>query len=185
MQAILPLPESIRGPARAGHAVRRRAGSSSPIPRESSSRPAGSQPDRSDHARSPRSPSGPSSPKTRASGDNMMVQVIRNEYVTNVPVRVLGDTGPERVQITGRSAAIRLTDRVVVGSAPARDLVRFGEGGESTASRAAARSVARRPRPASRVRPAAQPRRRPRARTTRAGRRTGPQLAPPPDRSPF
>ena len=34
----------------------------------------------------------------------MMVQVIRNEYVTNVPVHVLGDTGPERVQISGAFA---------------------------------------------------------------------------------
>ena len=47
-----------------------------------------------------------------------MVQVIRDEYVTNVPVRVLGDTGTERVQIAG-ALRIRFADRVVVGSAPA------------------------------------------------------------------
>ena len=42
-----------------------------------------------------------------------MVQVIRNEYVTNVPVRVLGDTGPERMQITGLFAA---SDSLIVSS---------------------------------------------------------------------
>jgi RND family efflux transporter MFP subunit len=60
------------------------------------------------------------------------VQVIRNEYVTNVPVRVLGDAGPERVQITG---ILRGTDSLVVASSvPLQPgtLVRFGEG---TASR--------------------------------------------------
>ena len=61
-----------------------------------------------------------------------MVQVIRNEYVTNVPVRVLGETGPERVQITG---LLRRSDSLIVSSSVsllAGTLVRFGEG---TASR--------------------------------------------------
>ena len=50
-----------------------------------------------------------------------MVQVIRNEYVTNVPVRVLGDTGPERTSDHRSASRVRLADRVVVGSAPGRD----------------------------------------------------------------
>jgi hypothetical protein len=62
------------------------------------------------------------------SADGSMVQVIRNEYVTNVPVRVLGDTGPERVQITG---LFRRSDSLIVSSSVpllAGTLVRFGEG---------------------------------------------------------
>ena len=60
--------------------------------------------------------------------DNAMVQVIRNEYVTNVPVRILGDTGPERTQITG---LLRRTDALIVSSSVsllAGTLVRFGAG---------------------------------------------------------
>ena len=54
--------------------------------------------------------------------------MIRNEYVTNVPVRVLGETGPERVQITGLLRTVGLIDRVVVGPLLPGTLVRFGEG---------------------------------------------------------
>ena len=57
-----------------------------------------------------------------------MVQVIRNEYVTNVPVRILGETGPERTQITG---LLRRTDALIVSSSVsllAGTLVRFGDG---------------------------------------------------------
>jgi RND family efflux transporter MFP subunit len=57
-----------------------------------------------------------------------IVQVIRNEYVTNVPVHVLGDTGPERVQITG---LLRGADALIVSSSVPLvpgTLVRFGEG---------------------------------------------------------
>jgi multidrug efflux pump subunit AcrA (membrane-fusion protein) len=60
--------------------------------------------------------------------DGPMVQVIRNEYVTNIPVRVLGDTGPERTQITG---LFRRTDALIVSSSVqllAGTLIRFGEG---------------------------------------------------------
>jgi biotin carboxyl carrier protein len=60
--------------------------------------------------------------------ESTMVQVIRNEYVTNLPVRVLGDTGPERTQITG---LFRPTDALIVSSSVpllAGTLVRFGEG---------------------------------------------------------
>jgi multidrug efflux pump subunit AcrA (membrane-fusion protein) len=67
---------------------------------------------------------------TRTS-EGVMVQVIRNEYVTNVPVRVLGDVGPDRVQITG---ALRDSDSLIVStSVPliAGTLVRFGEGAAS------------------------------------------------------
>jgi len=57
------------------------------------------------------------------------VQVIRNEYVVNVRVKVLGAVGPERVQITG---ALRPSDALITStSAPllAGTLVRFGGGG--------------------------------------------------------
>lgn len=60
--------------------------------------------------------------------ESTMVQVIRNEYVTNVPVRVLGETGPERVQITG---LLRGSDSLIVSSSVSLlsgTLVRFGEG---------------------------------------------------------
>lgn len=56
------------------------------------------------------------------------VQVIRNEYVVDVRVRVLGAVGPERVQITG---ALRPSDALITStSAPllAGTLVRFGGG---------------------------------------------------------
>lgn len=42
-----------------------------------------------------------------------IVQVLRNEYVTNVPVSVLGKTGSERVQVTG---PLRTTDALIVSS---------------------------------------------------------------------
>jgi hypothetical protein len=55
------------------------------------------------------------------------VQVIRDEKVTNVPVRVLGDTAPERTQITG---LLRRADALVVSSSVSLlpgTLVRFGD----------------------------------------------------------
>jgi RND family efflux transporter MFP subunit len=60
--------------------------------------------------------------------DGTMVQVIRNEYVTNVPVRVLGETGPERVQITG---SLRTSDSLILSASVTLlpgTLIRFGEG---------------------------------------------------------
>ncbi len=57
-----------------------------------------------------------------------MVQVIRNEYVTNVPVHVLGGLGPDRIQISG---LLRDTDALIVGSSVPLmpgTLVRFAEG---------------------------------------------------------
>jgi multidrug efflux pump subunit AcrA (membrane-fusion protein) len=57
-----------------------------------------------------------------------MVQVIRNEYVTNVPVQVLGGVGPERVQVSG---LLRETDALIVGSSVPLSpgtLVRFHDG---------------------------------------------------------
>ncbi len=56
-----------------------------------------------------------------------VVQVIRNEYVTNVPVDVLGRLGAERVQITG---GLRGTDALIVSSSVALlpgTLVRFSQ----------------------------------------------------------
>ncbi len=61
-------------------------------------------------------------------GEAVIVQVIRNEYVVNVPIRALGDIGPDRVQIAG---SLRLSDSLIVStSVPllAGTLVRFGEG---------------------------------------------------------
>jgi multidrug efflux pump subunit AcrA (membrane-fusion protein) len=59
---------------------------------------------------------------------NSMVQVIRNEYITNVPVHVLGGLGPERVQVSG---LFRPGDALIVGSSVPLvpgTLVRFNEG---------------------------------------------------------
>ena len=57
-----------------------------------------------------------------------LVQVIRNEYVTNVPVEVLGRVGQDRIQISG---ALRPTDALIASSSVpllAGTLVRFGSG---------------------------------------------------------
>jgi multidrug efflux pump subunit AcrA (membrane-fusion protein) len=54
-----------------------------------------------------------------------MVQVIRSEYVTNVPVEILGKIGPERIQVTG---AFRPNDALIVSSSVpllAGTLIRF------------------------------------------------------------
>ncbi len=59
---------------------------------------------------------------------NSMVQVIRNEYVTNVPVQVLGGIGPDRIQVSG---LFRGMDALIVGSSVPLSpgtLVRFNEG---------------------------------------------------------
>lgn len=61
---------------------------------------------------------------TAGSGGSM-VQVLRNEYVTNVPVNVLGKVGAERMQVTG---GLRATDALIVSSSVALlpgTLVRF------------------------------------------------------------
>jgi RND family efflux transporter MFP subunit len=53
------------------------------------------------------------------------IQIIRNEYVTDVPVQVLGNPGPDRVQI---AAALRHTDGLIVASSVpllAGTLIRF------------------------------------------------------------
>lgn len=57
-----------------------------------------------------------------------MVQVIRNEYVTNIPVQVLGGLGPDRVQVSG---LFRPNDALIVGASVPMvpgTLVRFHEG---------------------------------------------------------
>ena len=67
-------------------------------------------------------------PGSSRDSDGTMVQVIRNEYVTNIPVRVLGDTGPDRTQISG---LFRRTDALIVSSSVSLlpgTLIRFGEG---------------------------------------------------------
>jgi multidrug efflux pump subunit AcrA (membrane-fusion protein) len=58
---------------------------------------------------------------------NSILQVIRNEYVINVPVQLLGGMGPERVQVAG---LLRETDALIVASSVALvpgSLVRFGD----------------------------------------------------------
>lgn len=67
-------------------------------------------------------------PAKGASGAGSHVQVIRNEYVTNIPVRVLGNPGPERIQVSG---LFRPTDALVVSSSVplvAGTLIRFRGG---------------------------------------------------------
>ncbi len=57
------------------------------------------------------------------------VQVIRNEYVTNVKVTVLGNPVPERVQVSG---SFRPTDSLIVHTSVALlagTLIRFNDGG--------------------------------------------------------
>ncbi len=58
-------------------------------------------------------------------GATPTIQVIRNEYVTTIPVQVLGSPGPERTQITG---PMRPTDALIVSSTVplvAGTLIRF------------------------------------------------------------
>ena len=62
-----------------------------------------------------------------AGASTSLVQVLRNEYVTNVPVDVLGKIGPERFQVTG---GFRSTDALIVSSSVpllAGTLVRFAQ----------------------------------------------------------
>ena len=76
-------------------------------------------------------------PEGPRGSEGMMVQVIRDEYVTNIPVKVLGDTGTDRVQITG---ALRSSDSLIAStSVPllAGTLVRFGENGTGESDTAA------------------------------------------------
>jgi membrane fusion protein (multidrug efflux system) len=64
-------------------------------------------------------------PGTYAPAPGSFVQVLRNEYVTNIPVTVLGKVGAERIQITG---ALRSTDALIASSSVALlpgTLVRF------------------------------------------------------------
>ena len=86
-------------------------------------------------------------PEDPRGGENMMVQVIRDEYVTNVPVRVLGETGTERVQITG---ALRVSDSLIVSTSVALlpgTLIRFGENGTGSNSVEAGIQASQRARP--------------------------------------
>ena len=72
-------------------------------------------------------------PESPRGGENMMVQVIREEYVTNIPVQVLGESGTERLQIAG---ALRMSDALIAStSVPLLPgtLVRFGDNGSASA----------------------------------------------------
>jgi multidrug efflux pump subunit AcrA (membrane-fusion protein) len=69
--------------------------------------------------------------KTFEAGTAATLQVIRNEYVADVKVRVVGRLGPERVQVTG---PLRPTDALITAtSVPliAGTLVRFNGSGVS------------------------------------------------------
>ena len=71
-------------------------------------------------------PSGAVKP-IKAGSEASQVQVIRHEYVTNVPVLVLGKVGPDRLQVSG---AFRDRDGLIASSSTpllAGTLVRFGE----------------------------------------------------------
>jgi multidrug efflux pump subunit AcrA (membrane-fusion protein) len=77
-------------------------------------------------------------PTDAKAGTAATVQVIRNEFVVNVPVQVLGETSPDRVQITG---ALRASDSLVVAtSVPLLEgtLVRFGDGAATNTADGAA-----------------------------------------------
>ena len=107
-------------------------------------------------------------PEDPRGGDNMMVQVIRDDYVTNVPVRVLGDTGSERVQIAG---ALRTSDSLITSSSVpllAGTLVRFGDSCPPQAQQALKAASPARP-------PAAAARRSPPPRLPQALADSGPQ----------
>jgi multidrug efflux pump subunit AcrA (membrane-fusion protein) len=55
------------------------------------------------------------------------VQVIRNQYVTNIPVEILGKVGPERMQVTG---ALRPGDALIVSASTTLlpgTLIRFSQ----------------------------------------------------------
>jgi multidrug efflux pump subunit AcrA (membrane-fusion protein) len=72
------------------------------------------------------------------------IQVVRNEYVTDVPVRVLGSVGPERTQLSG---AFRPNDLLIVSSSVpllAGTLIRFG-GSQSGAANGAVEALAPHP----------------------------------------
>ena len=61
--------------------------------------------------------------------------MIRNEYVTNVPVHVLGKVGPDRLQVSG---AFRARDGLIASSSTpllAGTLIRFGEGAPASKAR--------------------------------------------------
>jgi len=67
--------------------------------------------------------------KQEEQGGKSYVQVIRNDYVTNVPVMILGGQGSDRLQVAG---AFRSVDSLVVSTSRpllAGTLVRFGAAG--------------------------------------------------------
>lgn len=75
--------------------------------------------------------SGSADPKAKGGGEGAVVQVVRNEHVADVPVAVLGEVGPERVQVAG---AFRQGDVAIVESSvplAAGTFLRFGGGAEA------------------------------------------------------
>jgi multidrug efflux pump subunit AcrA (membrane-fusion protein) len=106
-------------------------------------------------------------PEDPRGGEKMMVQVIRDDYVTNVPVRILGETGAERLQIAG---ALRVSDSLIAStSVPllAGTLVRFGDNGAEAGASNPHAERGRLPSPGPRATPGA-PGPRPAARTNSA-----------------
>lgn len=63
----------------------------------------------------------------KAGAEPTVVQVIRNEYVTNLTVQVLGKVGPDRLQVAG---PFRANDGLIASSSSpliAGTLIRFGD----------------------------------------------------------
>jgi hypothetical protein len=68
-----------------------------------------------------------------AGGSTGLIQVVRNEYVTDLKVRVLGRPGPDRLEVTG---PLRATDALIVSSSVpliSGTLIRFGSGSNAGA----------------------------------------------------
>jgi multidrug efflux pump subunit AcrA (membrane-fusion protein) len=68
----------------------------------------------------------PAPAKAKNTPATVFVQVVRNEHVANVPVAVLGEVGPERMQVAG---AFRPADVAIVESSvplAAGTFIRFG-----------------------------------------------------------
>lgn len=69
----------------------------------------------------------------RSAGESVgTLQIIRNEYVVDVPVTILGEVGPDRIQVSG---AFREGDAAVVETSvplAAGTLIRFGAGRSPT-----------------------------------------------------
>ena len=85
----------VRPASRAGRALRLGLDSCAESPRRARAGPEGPQRDLAQHADRRRSPRAAAEEGRGSRLQGSLVQVIRSEYVTNVPVEVLGQVGPE------------------------------------------------------------------------------------------